>query len=243
MEPAIIYEDTDILVVNKPAGISVNTAETTTHENTVQKWAQKYIQLPVVEHGQGSEFLQRGGVVHRLDKETSGVLILAKNEEAFLYLKNQFMNRTTKKVYRALAHGTLAPETGEINVPVGRLPWNRMRFGVVAGGREALTEYKVLEVFVTDSKEKDVLSYVELYPKTGRTHQLRVHLKHINHPIFADPLYAGRKTSRSDRKQLSRVFLHAVKLTIKHPKTEEEMTFESPLAHELSQVLSQLKKV
>lgn len=239
----IIHEDDHILVIDKPAGITVNKADTTKNEITVQDWAEEKIdfskfadeqtEIPLGEYG--NDFVKRGGVVHRLDKETSGVLVLAKDPASFLELQRQFRERIVEKAYIALAHGEIAPAEGEINVPVGRLEWNRKQFGVVPGGRESITHYKVLNIFKNNKKEK--FSLVELYPKSGRTHQIRVHLKYIGRPIFADFLYAGRKTSRADRKILNRVFLHAAKLTIIHPLYGKEKIFESPLPEELKNVI------
>jgi len=242
----ILYEDGDMIVIDKPAGITVNRAETTKNEMTIQDWAAEKIGTSeheikinkALEYDPVQEFINRGGVVHRLDKETSGVLLLAKNPETFVELQRQFKEHEVKKVYQALAHGKV-PQEGEINVPVGRLPWNRKQFGIVPGGRESKTEYKVLATY-ENSKDKEILSLVELYPQSGRTHQIRVHLKYIGHPIFADFLYAGRKTARKDRIILPRVFLHAAKISFSHPKTHEIMTFESPLPNELRELLDKL---
>ncbi len=241
MQITIVFEDDDILVINKPAGITVNKADTTKGEQTVQDWSEEYLHLADKEWQiqEGNDFLNRGGIVHRLDKETSGILLLAKNPESFVELQRQFKERIVKKVYRALVHGKVVPEVGEINAPVGRLPWNRRQFGVVAGGREALTRYKVLWTkFSNFSKEE--LSYVELYPETGRTHQIRVHLKYLGFPIFADFLYAGRITQRDDRKLLSRVFLHAAQITFTHPKTHQTQLYEASLPQELQQTLDHI---
>lgn len=241
----ILYEDNDLLVIDKPAGITVNRAETTKHEVTIQDWAEEKIGIEykeaTIKFGEEGyspivEFAQRGGIVHRLDKETSGVLVLAKNAETFVSLQQQFREREVKKIYRALAHGELTLTEGEINVPVGRLPWNKKSFGIVPGGKESKTAYSLLEIY-QNPKAKEVLSFLELYPQSGRTHQIRVHLKYIGHPIFADFLYAGRKTARNDRKILSRVFLHAAKLSLLHPKSQKMLTFESPLPQELQHVL------
>ncbi|MBU3979567.1 RluA family pseudouridine synthase [Patescibacteria group bacterium] len=277
MEISIIYEDDDILIVDKPSGIIVNRAETTRNEETVQDWAEKKIKYQIskikdngesdfYKRGDSSaahiiennnnrreetsqtfwdpvvEFYKRGGVVHRLDKETSGVLILAKNPEAFGLLQKQFKERMVKKTYVALTHGRIVPVEGEINIPVGRLPWNRMRFGVVPGGRESVTFYKVI-AYYHDRNRKEYYSYVELLPKTGRTHQIRVHLKYLGYPIFSDFLYAGRKIAKKDRKILNRFFLHAVKISFIHPRTGEEVCFESKLPEELEVVLKQLKRI
>lgn len=245
-KPTVIFEDKDILVVNKPAGLIVNRSDTTSHEETLQDFVEKYLHLPhnpYMTKPEGDEyptteqvFHERSGIVHRLDKETSGIILIAKNPESFAELQRQFKERLVHKTYLALAHGKIAPEEGEINVPVGRLEYNRMRFGVVAGGRESLTHYKVLHVY-TNSKTKEPLSLVELYPKTGRTHQIRVHLKYLQRPIFGDELYAGRKTARQDRKVVERVFLHAAAITFFHPRTKKEMHFEAPLPEELQVVL------
>ncbi len=256
MNISIIYEDEDILVIDKPAGMTVNRAETTRYGETVQDWAEKrfgikyqvlsikYKDKKIEENKWDSEveFYKRGGVVHRLDKETSGCLILAKNPGAFEFIQKQFKERVVKKAYTALAHGKIVPKEGEISIPVGRLPWNRMRFGVVPGGRESVTFYKVA-AYYQDSERKEYYSYVELSPKTGRTHQIRVHLKYLGHPIFADFLYAGRKTAKKDRKILNRVFLHAAKISFIHPKSGEEVHFESPLPAELDLVLKNLERV
>ncbi len=233
--PSIIYADSDMMVLDKPAGITVNRSETTIHEGTVQDWIeQNYHDVYANPMGQDHDFYNRHGIVHRLDKETSGILLIAKTKESFEELQRQFKEREVKKTYLALAHGTLIPPEGEINVPVGRLEFNRKRFGIVPGGRESMTHYKVLEMrYLHSRKQKETLSLVELYPKTGRTHQIRVHLKHLNRPIFSDMLYAGRKTSRDDRRLLPRVFLHAAGIQFFHPRTHKDMTFSAPLPHEL----------
>ena len=236
----VIYEDDDILVADKSAGMIVNRAETTRGEVTVQDWMEERLGIQD-DRKEGSDFYDRGGVVHRLDKETSGVLILAKTPEAFVDLQRQFKERVVKKVYVALAHGKLVPGEGEIKAPVGRLPWNRRQFGIVAGGRESVTFYRVLDYY--REKGGELLSFVELNPKTGRTHQIRVHLKYIGYPIFADFLYAGRKTARDDRRVLGRVFLHAYKIAFIHPRTGKEVSFESSLPGELAGVLGQLEKL
>lgn len=248
----IIHEDEDILVIDKPAGMTVNKAETTKGEITVQDWMEKRSKIKEQnskikeflnnesEWNKEEEFYNRGGIVHRLDKETSGILVIAKNPKAFAELQRQFKERLIKKEYIALAHGKVAPETGEINIPVGRLPWNRKQFGVIAGGRESVTHYKVLNYY--QDKDGENYSLLELYPKTGRTHQIRVHLKYIGHPIFSDFLYAGRKTARKDRNILPRVFLHAANLTLFHPATGKEMTFESKLPEELRELVEEKLK-
>lgn len=241
MELKILFEDNDLLVLDKPAGMIVNNSDTTAQVETVQDWVEKRLKINDLrlKNDEESDFYKRAGIVHRLDKETSGILLVAKTPEAFLELQRQFKERIVKKTYIALAHGNIVPEEGIINVPVGRLPWNRKQFGVVAGGREALTKYKVLSSkYYVFGNTKEELTLLELYPETGRTHQIRVHLKHINHPIFGDALYAGRKTARDDRKILPRVFLHAAKISFLHPATHEILLFESSLPDELNRVIS-----
>jgi 23S rRNA pseudouridine1911/1915/1917 synthase len=233
----IIYEDEDLLVLDKPAGVIVNKADTTKGEFTVQEYLEeKFKTNPAyLAADKESDFYKRAGFVHRIDKETSGILVVAKNPKSFENLQAQFKDRKVSKTYVALVHGHVDSENGEISVPVGRLPWNRKRFGVLAGGKEAVTQYKVLEKF------NKPFTLLELNPKTGRTHQIRVHLKYFNHPIFADSLYAGRKTSRDDRKILERFFLHAQKIFFYHPTTGDRVGFESPLPTELANVINILE--
>lgn len=244
----ILYEDNDLLVVNKPSGITVNRSETTSAE-TVQDLVERYLHRPTnpyvqtVKEGEyktpEQTFEERSGIVHRIDKETSGILLVAKNVQAFTILQKEFADRIVKKTYLALAHGNIVPTEGEINVPVGRLNYNRTHFGIVAGGRESVTHYRVISNFklqIVNGKSED-LSLVELYPKTGRTHQIRVHLKYLGHPIFGDELYAGRKTARNDRKILPRFFLHAAEISFVHPKTGKDMHLIAPLPQELEKIL------
>jgi len=308
MEVKIIFEDDILLVLNKPTGMVVNRSDTTKGKTTLQDWVEDYLKIRSTKHetrnkseiskaqndfefrNSDFDFKNRAGIVHRLDKETSGIILIAKTLEAFVNLQAQFKERRVQKTYLALAHGKIEPAEGEINVSVGRLPWNRKRFGVLSGGRESVTNYKVLSVFScqlsangqsvlsssvpanrkpanqnlkTENRKlvTEYFSLVELYPKSGRTHQIRVHLQYIKHPIFADPLYAGRKTSRNDRKLLPRVFLHASKISFYHPafasafvkttadkkasageaKTNEILNFESPLPEDLNRFLNSLK--
>lgn len=232
MDIKIIYEDKDILIIDKPARLTVNRADTTKNEFTLQDFLEKHI--PKELENEGSDFYKRNGIVHRIDKETSGILIVAKNLESFENLQKQFKERIVEKKYIALVHGNIEGE-GEVNVPVGRLPWNRKRFGVLAGGKNALTRYRVIENF------KKPFSLLELFPKTGRTHQIRVHLKYITHPIFGDEAYAGRKVSREDRKILDRFFLHAEKISFMHPTANKKVEFESKLPEELKKVLNLIR--
>ncbi|MBI3290552.1 RluA family pseudouridine synthase [Candidatus Microgenomates bacterium] len=250
MEPKILLEDDELLVIDKPAGMVVNNAQSVQGE-TVQDWITRVLpRFFPQENPQGdpflgvplpasptSDFAQRAGIVHRLDKETSGILVIAKTPEAFENLQKQFAERGVEKSYLALVHGQPSHSEGVISAPVGRLPWNRERFGVLAGGREATTKYRVLSIQYLGKEE---FSLVELYPKTGRTHQIRVHLKSIGHAVVADEFYAGRKTARNDRKWCPRLFLHAKSISFMHPKTGERVNVESDLPQDLKDALAQL---
>ena len=234
--PQIIFEDEDLLVINKPAGLTVNRSDTTREETTLQDFVMNKINFS--KNSSEGDFQSRGGIVHRLDKETSGVILVAKNKAAFDFLQKQFKERIVEKEYIALVHGKLFPEKGSIKVPVGRLPWNRKRFGVLAGGREAETGYEVITNYQLPMTNENV-SLLRLRPKTGRTHQIRVHLKYFGHPIFSDNLYAGRKISRNDRKLLNRVFLHAQEISFIHPKTKKRISFKADLPAELKMIIPQ----
>ena len=228
MNPTIIFEDESILVLDKPSGWITNDASTTTTQPVIQTWLRENFKYPLV-----GDRERRDGIVHRLDKETSGLLVVAKTLNAFENLQSQFKERKVTKTYIALAHGEVEPKEGEIVASVGRLPWRRERFGVLPGGREATTDYKVLK---TLERNNEKFSLVELYPKTGRTHQIRIHLKFIGHPIVGDYFYAGRKTARDDREWCPRLFLHAGKISFFHPESGKEVKFESELPKDLNLV-------
>ncbi|TSC89412.1 MAG: 23S rRNA pseudouridine synthase [Microgenomates group bacterium Gr01-1014_5] len=261
MTPNILFEDSVVLVVDKPAGLVVNRAESV-KEPTLQDWVINNFQFSIFNFQDGiTEFEKRSGIVHRIDKETSGVLLVAKTPEAFVELQRQFKEREIEKTYIALVHGKFEREQGVINASVGRLPWNRERFGILPGGREAETRYKVVKNYdkVASSayelriknngrdkahnslfKIHDSYSLVEFYPKTGRTHQIRVHAKYLHHALVSDTFYAGRKTSRRDREWCPRLFLHAAKISFTHPETKERVVIESLLPGDLQSALSHL---
>lgn len=232
MEPKVIYQDDEILVLDKPPGWVVNDADTTKDLNTIQKWLEKNFEYPL-----SKNVVLRSGIVHRLDKDTSGVLLVAKTEDTFNHLQKAFKERKVEKTYLALVHGKIIEPEGEINAPTGRLPWSRKKFGILAGGRETITKYKVQKVY---KYLENFYSLVELYPKTGRTHQIRVHLKYLGNPIVSDKTYAGRKNWRHDTKWCPRTFLHARKITFILPKTEIKTTFEAALPEDLQNALKTL---
>jgi 23S rRNA pseudouridine1911/1915/1917 synthase len=233
VEPKIIFEDNHFLIIDKPAGVIVNDAETTKGKLTLQSWLSS-LDYPLAKRKE-----ERGGIVHRLDKETSGILIVAKTLEAFNSLQREFKERLVEKTYIALVHGKVEPEKGTIEVSVGRLPWRRDRFGVLPGGREARTDYEVVSFYKKDGEE---YSLVEVKPKTGRTHQIRIHFKYLRYPLVSDSFYAGRKTARKDRTWCPRLFLHAKEIAFSHPESGKRLNFSSDLPLDLKEALSQLQK-
>jgi 23S rRNA pseudouridine1911/1915/1917 synthase len=245
MEPKVVYQDDSLFIIDKPAGWIVNEAETTKGQKVIQEWLDQF-DYPL---SGNREF--RSGIVHRLDKETSGILLVAKTKEAFEKLQSEFKNREVKKTYAALLHGHIVPEEGEITANVGRLPWRRDRFGVLPGGRESETRYKVYKYYdeLPIRHDKNNQNYfchngyslVEFSPKTGRTHQIRIHAKYIGHPVVADEFYAGRKTAKSDRKWCPRLFLHAGRIKFQHPVTGKILEFESGLPSDLEVTLEKLR--
>ncbi len=223
----IIFENDDVLVINKSAGMVVHPSAG--HDSGTLVHA-ALAHVPEMA-GIGGEI--RPGVVHRLDKDTSGVIIMAKNDPAMQFLQEQFMTRTVKKAYLALVDGTPPTETGRIEAPIGRDPKHRKKMAVVAKGkgREAISEYKILENF-------DQHTLLEVAIMTGRTHQIRLHCKFIGTPVVGDPDYGHRKQKIDSPRQ----FLHAARLTITLPNEEKPRTFEAKLPDELESVLTELRK-
>ena len=216
----IIFEDNDILVLNKPAGM-VTTREGRREENTIEEWIEK----------NRPNDLPRSGIVHRLDKGTSGILLTAKNQEALDNLKAQFKNRQTSKHYKALLCGD-ASFQGEINIPIDRSKYVFGKFGPGVDGKHAWTKFKLIKKYQYNGKK---YSLVDIDLKTGRTHQIRVHFSYLNWPLLGDRLYGGQMILG-----LNRPFLHAYSMEFFHPKTNEKIKFESELAPDLKQVLEQL---
>ena len=228
---AIVYEDETLVVVNKPAGIVVHPAAGAHSGTLANALAFHFQQLPT------SQSSVRPGIVHRLDRDTSGLLVVAKTEEALDHLANQFRDRTVFKSYLALVHGHVASESGQINQPIARDPANRTRMAVVRSGRSALSLYRVRRRY-----QRFTLLEVEI--KTGRTHQIRVHLNWLKHPVVGDETYgAGRDNSVQDPRlrarirNLGRQFLHAEKLGFSHPTTGKPMQFAAALPTDLAELL------
>lgn len=234
--PNVIFEDEYLLILDKPSGWVVNESQSTKEiQNIIQTWLKINYKFDIVNNR-----IFRSGIVHRLDKDTSGILIVAKTPDAFKNLQKQFKDRNVKKTYLALLHGKLEPSFGEVKVPLGRLPWNRERFGILPGGRESKTGYKVISYF------RDNINYytlAEFYPETGRTHQIRIHAKYLGHSILSDNFYAGRKTARKDKNICSRLFLHANKIEFYHPVENNLIKFVSNIPPDLNDALTKLKKL
>ena len=214
----IIYEDKDLLVIDKPAGLTVHPAPGNPNHTLVNAVLAHFPDLP-----DGDDAL-RPGIVHRLDKDTSGLILVAKNRQALTNLANQFKKRSVTKTYFVLVKGHLSPQRGFIEAPIGRDPHNRKRMAVVEKGRDARTEYNVIK-YVGDC------SLLKVRLETGRTHQIRVHLSAIGYPVVGDATY-GVKSSF-----ISRQFVHARLLGFKLPSSGQYVEFTSELPPELEQVL------
>ncbi|HET7113624.1 MAG TPA: RluA family pseudouridine synthase [Pyrinomonadaceae bacterium] len=230
----IVYEDDTLVVVNKPAGLVVHPAAGIDSGTLANALAYHFQQLP-------NATSVRPGIVHRLDRDTSGLLVIAKTDAALENLSDQFRARAVYKSYVALVHGRVQPASGRIDQPLARDPSNRTRMAVVRSGRSALSLYRVKRSF-----QRFTLLDVEL--KTGRTHQIRVHLGWLKHPVVGDETYGGGRDNtiqnpklKSQIRSLGRHFLHAEKLAFAHPTTGERVEFHSPLPLELSNLLTQIE--
>lgn len=208
----ILYEDGDVAVINKPQGLTVHPAGGNYTDTLVNALMFRLDSLS----GINGEI--RPGIVHRLDKDTSGVMIVAKNDEAHLSLSRQIADRTVVKEYVAILEGNLTPDEGRIETKIGRSPRDRKQMAVTPDGRTAVTEWRVITRF----KENCFVLFRIL---TGRTHQIRVHAKHLGHPVVGDKTYGYKKQKFNLDGQL----LHAYRLTVTHPKSGERMTFSAPL--------------
>ncbi len=226
----IVYEDEELLVVDKPAGLAVHPSPGHSRHTLVHA---VLAHCPDLSGVGGTE---RPGIVHRLDKDTSGLIIVAKNDKAHLSLARQLKERKVEKTYLALVEGRFKQAEGVIDAPIGRHPRHRKRMAVVERGtsvrsREARTRYRLV-------REVDGRSLLEVRPETGRTHQIRVHLASIGHPIVGDLVY-GRKQRGPGR--IERQFLHASRLAFRHPRTGERLELQAPLAEDLAQALAEME--
>ena len=219
----IIYEDEDILVIDKPAGLTVHPAPGHPNHTLVNAVLAYCPSLAK------SNELMRPGIVHRLDKDTSGLIVIAKNDFAREYLVAQFKSHAVTKGYLVLVKGRLSPEQGIIEAPIGRDPHSRRRMAIVEAGKEATTQYRV-------RKYLGNYTLVEVTPLTGRTHQIRIHLSAIGYPVVGDPVY-GIKSAHVNRQ-----FIHAYRLGFRLPLTKQYQEFTSPLPADLEQALEHLAR-
>ena len=226
---AIVYEDDDLLIIDKPAGQVVHPAPGHDSGTLVNALLGRGAELAPG----GIAGVQRPGIVHRLDRDTSGLLMVARTDAAQASLQAQLKARRVKKTYLALVHGSVAAAVGRIEAPVGRDPGRRTRMAVTPNGRAAVTGYRVRERFAG-------WTLLELDLVTGRTHQIRVHLEAIGHPVAGDPLY-GTGTSRRGPAGLERLFLHSWRLELTSPSTGRLIRAEAPLPEPLEQVLAGLR--
>lgn len=223
---SIIYEDADLLVVNKPKGMVVHPA--------AGNWTGTLVN-GILYHCQGRlssiNGVIRPGIVHRIDKDTSGLLVVAKNDNSHQKLAEQFAAHTITRAYRAIVHNNFTEDEGVIDAPIGRDPQNRLRMAVTErNGKQAITHYKVLERFGR-------FTYIEATLETGRTHQIRVHMAHINHPLLGDELYGPKKSPVKTNGQV----LHAKTLGFLHPSSGEYIEFDSPLPENFCEILNKLR--
>ncbi len=238
----VLYENDDLIVVDKPYGLVVNKADTqkgkvTLHDLVVQKYPE------VLDFEKDEEFISRAGIVHRLDKDTSGAILVAKNPKAFRRLQDQFKEREVTKIYTALVFGRIREvakgDDFEISAPIMRNPRNREKFAVSIEGRESTTQFLVKEIF--DLGNNISYTLLECIPKTGRTHQIRVHLTALGNPVVGDKTYSGKRRSRQFEDQFPRQFLHASYLEFTNPSDNQKIGVKSSLPIDLQDMLNSIK--
>ncbi|MFM8753058.1 MAG: RluA family pseudouridine synthase [Actinomycetota bacterium] len=225
-ELEIVYDDEDVVVVNKPVGCAAHASPGWTGPTVVGALIARGYRIST------SGPQERQGIVQRLDAGTSGLMLLAKNETSYNNMKNQFRNRTVKKVYHTLIQGHIDPSEGTIDAPIGRHPREDYRFAVVADGKPSVTHYSLIEYYSSAS-----LLRVEL--ETGRTHQIRVHFNALRHPLVGDLAYGGDPVLAA-RLEIKRPWLHAIELTFNQPSTDERITLSAPLPDDLKRALELL---
>ena len=224
MDLNIVYEDEDVIVINKPSGLVVHPAAGN-YNNTLVNGLLYYTKNLSSSNGE-----DRPGIVHRIDKDTSGLMIVAKNDKAHEFLSKQLKDKSLSRVYLALVSGKINHDTGTIDAPIGRDPKDRKKMCVTdVNSKEAITHFEVLERYKN-------ASLIRCKLETGRTHQIRVHLSYINHPIINDPVYGSKKKITNFGQML-----HATELSFIHPKTNEKMTFKCEVPDEFNQILEEYK--
>lgn len=230
-----LYDDADVVVIDKPPGIVVHPAAGHPDQTVVNALLFHVKDLS----GVGGEL--RPGIVHRLDKDTSGVMIVAKNDDAHRKLTEQWNSAAVRKEYVAIVYGTPSADRGTVDAPIGRDPRDRKKMAVIAGGRHAITDYTVAE-------RLRHASVIHCLLRTGRTHQIRVHMKHLGHPIIGDPVYSGPQWRGIPDKRLQKALssfprqaLHAARITFVHPRSGETVTVESPLPDDIRELIAMLR--
>lgn len=253
MNISVLYEDDEVVVIDKPVGLVVHPDGRTKEETLVDWIKENYPNIDSAKVGEvitltSGDTIEKPGIVHRIDRETSGVLVVTKTQESFLNLKSQFQNRTIKKNYKTIVHGFFKDKHGVIDRPIGRSKSDFRRWSAEYGARgelrEATTEYQVLgggEVFNINDKnkknaEKVKLSFLDVFPHTGRTHQIRVHMKAVGHPILGDKTYAPKSPQVLG---FERVALHASSIAFRSLKGEE-VRVEAPLPEDFRHALAEL---
>lgn len=224
LDLTIVYEDEDVVVVNKPQGMVVHPSAGHPNGTLVNGLLYQIKNLSTIND------VVRPGIVHRIDKDTSGLLMVAKNDHAHEVLAKQLKDKTSLRKYIALVHGEIPHEKGRIEAPIGRSKVNRKMQAVTEEGKSAVTHFEVLQRF-------EGYTLIELQLETGRTHQIRVHMQYIGYPVAGDPLYGPKKTLKGNGQ-----FLHAKLLGFEHPTTGEMMVFEAPLPEIFKKTLKQLKE-
>jgi len=224
----IVYQDEDIAVVNKPRGMTVHVGNGNTEGTLVNAL------LYALDSLSGIGGVLRPGIVHRIDKDTTGLLVVAKNDKAHVSLAAQIAEKSAHRVYYALLEGNVKEDEGRIVTDLGRHPQDRLKMAVLPDGegKIAVTDYEVLTRFGTE------FTLCKFILQTGRTHQIRVHAKHIGHPCVGDPVYGYKK----QKYKLSGQLLHAIELSLTHPRTGERMTFQAPLPEEFQSILEKLSR-
>lgn len=226
-ELGIIYDDDHIVVVDKPVGVAAHPSMGWEGPTVLGALAGNGYRIATTGPA------ERQGIVHRLDAGTSGLMVVAKSEHAYVTLKAAFKERTVEKIYHAVVQGYMDPLSGTIDAPIGRHPSHSWKFAVTRDGKDSVTHYETLEAFAG-------ASLLEIHLETGRTHQIRVHMSAMRHPCVGDPLY-GSDPTLNDKLGLSRQWLHAHKLAFTHPATGEWVQFESPYPADLQHALDVLE--
>jgi 23S rRNA pseudouridine1911/1915/1917 synthase len=232
---SVIYEDAHMIVLNKPPGLVVHPAPGNYTGTLVNALLYHYGSLPLPGAGAGGSSRERAGIVHRLDKDTSGVIVVARTPEALRSLSAQFKSRIVKKKYLALVAGVIKKGSGTIEVGIGRHVKERKKISVhTHSAREAITGFIVKERYPN-------ATLVEVEIKTGRTHQIRVHMAHIGHPVLGDSVYGGRKAVTAGESRIERQMLHAESLSLLHPETGHPMVFSAPPPADMSEIIAELR--